>query len=101
MWERVLRLSPFAPGEALGARPAKPHDPASMAEVRRLIETRALSYRAIARRTGVPRSTISRHVLEGGWIRPMTDLLPPPTPQGERRARRGELADRILRAAEN
>lgn len=84
------------PGRARG----QPHDPAVLAEVRRLIETSALSYRTIARMTGVPRATISRHVLEGGWIRPLGDAAPPSSPEGERRARRGRLAERVLRAAE-
>ncbi|MCE4222765.1 hypothetical protein HCU64_03295 [Methylobacterium sp. C25] len=94
-------------GEAVSpTRPrGKPHDPSALAEVRRLIETSALSYRAIARITGVPRATISRHVLEGGWIRPQggpgADDLPPLSAEAERRVRRGLLAERVLRAAEH
>lgn len=37
-------------------------------------------------------------MLEGGWTRPLTDLST--TPGTEQRAQRGELAERILRAAE-
>jgi len=94
-------LSVRLPGEPgpPGAR-SRPHDPAALAEVRRWIETSALSYRAIARITGVPRATISRHVLEGGWLRPLGPEPPPPSPETERRLRRGELAERVLRAAE-
>ncbi|WP_238232632.1 hypothetical protein [Methylobacterium thuringiense] len=79
----------------------RPNDPAALAEVRRLIETSALSYRAIAKVTGVPRTTISRHVLEGGWIRPKGADAPPQSAEGERRMRRGLLAERVLRAAED
>lgn len=102
MWGSVLRLSAVLPEEPRPARTrTKPHDPAALAEVRRLIETSALSYRAIARVTGVPRATISRHVLEGGWIRPTGADVPPLSAEGERRARRGVLAERVLRAAED
>ena len=105
MWGDILRLSTALseePGDARarGQRARKPHDPACLAKVRRLIETSALSYRAIARMTGVPRSTISRHVLEGGWIRPLGGDAPPLSAEGERRARRGLLVERVLRAAE-
>ncbi|TXN22347.1 hypothetical protein FV217_11020 [Methylobacterium sp. WL9] len=79
----------------------RPNDPAALAEVRRLIETSALSYRAIAKVTGVPRTTISRHVLERGWIRPTGGDVPPLSAEGERRMRRGLLAERVLRAAED
>ncbi|GJD84103.1 hypothetical protein [Methylobacterium haplocladii] len=79
----------------------RPHAPAALAKVRRLIETSALSYRAIAKITGVPRATISRHVLEGGWIRPTGADASPLSAEGERRARRGFLAERVLRAAEH
>lgn len=102
MWEGVLRLSASLPEEP---RPApargRAHDPARLAEVRRLIETSALSYRAIARMTGVPRATISRHVLDGGWIRPQGGNAPPLSAEGERRMRRGLLAERVLRTAED
>lgn len=100
----VLRLSTALqdpPGEQPKRSRSKPHDPASLAEVRRLIETSALSYRAIARITGVPRATISRHVLDGGWIRPQGGDVPPFSAEAERRARRGLLAERVLRAAED
>lgn len=79
----------------------RPNDSAALAEVRRLIETSALSYRAIAKVTGVPRATISRHVLEAGWIRPTGADVPPLSAEGERRMRRGLLAERVLRAAED
>lgn len=107
MWDSVIRLSAVLaqePGEARAKAPGRPHDPAALAELRRLIETSTLSYRAIARATGVPRATISRHVLEGGWIRPQAGALggepPPLSAEGKRRARRGRLAERVLCAAE-
>ena len=50
---------------------------------------------------GVPRSTIARHVLEQGWLRPTAGTEEPPqSPAAQRRARRGELAALVLRAAE-
>lgn len=108
MWDSVIRLSGMparAPHNVRARAPGRPHDKSAIAEVRRLIETSALSYRAIARITGVPRATISRHVLEGGWIRPQggqgADDLPPLSAEAERRARRGLLAERVLRAAEH
>lgn len=101
MWEPVLRLSPYTPEEPRRWRGrGRPHAPDALAEVRRLVETSELSYRAIARQTGVPRTTVSRHVLEGGWLRSRGPDLPPLSPEGERRMRRGVLAERLLRAAE-
>ncbi len=104
MWGSVLRLSTALqdpPGPTRVKLRSRPHDPSALAEVRRLIETSALSYRAIAKVTGVPRATISRHVLQGGWIRPTGGDVPPLSAEGERRARRGLLAERVLRAAED
>ena len=98
----LVRLSPLPLGTpAAPPRAPKPHAPESLEAVRRLIETTHLSYRVIAARTGIPRATISRHVLAWGWLRPaLEESEPPLTPAGRRRAIRGELADRLLRAAE-
>lgn len=100
MYESPVRLSPFASGEPARRR-SWPHGAAALAEVQRLIETTQLSHRAIHGWTGVPRATISRHVLEQGWLRPWAGLEEPPqSPEAKRRWQRGELAARLLRAAE-
>lgn len=97
----LIRLSPFEPGEPASKPRWRPHGAEALAEVRRLIETTHLSYRAIQARTRVPRATISRHVLEQGWLRPWAGMEEPPhSPEAKRRAKRGELAARLLRAAE-
>lgn len=101
MFGGLIRLSPFEPGEPALKPRWRPHGAEALAEVRRLIETTHLSYRAIQARTRVPRATISRHVLEQGWLRPWAGMEEPPhSPEAKRRAKRGELAARLLRAAE-
>ncbi|GJE54372.1 hypothetical protein EKPJFOCH_0847 [Methylobacterium thuringiense] len=98
----IVRLSPFAPSESgTVRRSGRPPDPALLEVVRGLIETTTLPYREIARRTGVSAAAISRHAGARGWCRPEGPFREERlTPEGRRRERRGALAGRILRRAE-
>lgn len=101
MFDRVLRLTPGPTGELLKRRGARaPHAPETLERVRRLIETTALTYRAVAAATGVSIATIARHAAAEGWCRPVPPRSIRPTPEARRRARRAELAARLLRRAE-
>ena len=60
-----------------------PHAGSTLDRARELIETTPLSYREIARQTGVSIATISRRAKAGAWVRPQTHMPPehytPPT----------------------
>jgi hypothetical protein len=98
----IVRLSPFAACEAPSAPSGRrPPAPERLETVRGLIETTSLPYREIARRTGISPAAISRYAAARGWRRPEAALREERlTPEGRRRERRGALAGRILRRAE-
>ncbi|WP_147078773.1 hypothetical protein [Methylobacterium haplocladii] len=67
-----------------------------------MFETTTLTYREIARCTGVSPAAISRHATAKGWCRPEAVLREERlAPEGRRRSPRGALAGRILRRAED
>lgn len=78
-----------------------PHPGVTMDAVRGLVEKTTLPYRTIAARTGVSLATVSRHARAGGWVRPDAAYGEEHyTEEGRRRLRRGALAERMLKLAE-
>jgi hypothetical protein len=108
-----IGVRPDDPGAVAGPRPRgsrRPHADATVAQVRRLIEQTALTYRDIAKRTGVGCASICRWTRDGGWQRPVfapraTDTVPSAraSAQLKRRtlaARLDALAERYIRELE-
>ena len=108
-----LRVLPDDPAAVVAPRPRgslRPHTEAKMAAVRKLVEQTALTYREIAARTGVGRSTISRWAREGQWPRhpfaPRSTDTAPSARAGARlkarmlAARLAALAERYVRELE-
>jgi hypothetical protein len=81
----------------------RPHTDKVYAEVRRLIEHTALTYREIQAKTGVDSSTISCWARDGKWVRPLdaprsSDRMP--TYRASRRLKLRKLAGRLEALAE-
>jgi len=95
-----------SPRAVVGARPPgsrRPHADASVAHVRRLLETTTLTYSEISAQTGVGRASISRWARDGGWMRPLdapiaTDRVP--TVRASQKLKLRKLAERLRRLAE-
>ncbi|HEV2559433.1 MAG TPA: hypothetical protein VGU45_12465 [Microvirga sp.] len=69
--------------------------------MRQLVETTPLSYREIARRTGLSAATVCRRARAGAWIRPEAAYpIEHYTPDGRRTLKRRELAARLMAQAE-
>src|SRR5919112_2126859 len=99
---RSRNPTPDDPCLAPGRR-GRPHSDAKVQEVRRLIETTTYSYLEIARRTGVPTTTIARWMTSAKWPRPAfapraTDTVP--RWRASIRLRRRTLAGRLFDPAE-
>jgi hypothetical protein len=93
---------PFVAPHPRGSR-GHPHSDSKVLAVRRLVETTLLSYREIARRTGVSNPSISRWASAGAWARPLfapraSDTVP--RWRASARLRRRTLAARIQALAE-
>jgi hypothetical protein len=107
---RLGRVTPDEPAEGPPAitaqRPPgsrRPHTDRVYAEVRRLIEHTALTYREIQAKTGVDSSTISCWARDGKWVRPLdaprsSDRMP--TYRASRRLKLRKLAGRLEALAE-
>ncbi|MBI2713186.1 MAG: hypothetical protein HYX37_01870 [Rhizobiales bacterium] len=101
-----LRVLPDEPGAVVGTRPRgsrRPHQDATVGEVRRLIEQTALTYGEIAKRSGVGRASICRWTRDGGWQRPVfapraTDTVP--RPRAGQKLKLRLLAERLRTLAE-
>jgi hypothetical protein len=100
---RSLKPTPDDP--VPGRRPGtgRPHGDAKVTQVRRLIETTTHSYVEIAKRTGVPSTTISRWMTTTKWPRPLfaprsTDTVP--RWRASLRLRRRTLSNRLYALAE-
>ncbi|NIK49315.1 hypothetical protein FHS46_003632 [Variibacter gotjawalensis] len=81
----------------------RPHSDATVAQVRRLIETSLLNYEAISQCTGVGRASICRWTRDLKWLRPpgaprATDTVP--RFRASAKLRRRTLAERIHALAE-
>ncbi len=112
----VLRLSGRAAGDPAPRQSAtaatvtprlrgcrRPHDDATVAAVRALIETSVLTYGAISVRTGVGRASICRWARDQAWVRPAgapraTDTVP--RRRAGRKLKLRMLAERLLAVAE-
>ena len=106
-----LRVLPDDPATIAGARPRgshgqtsrRPHQDATVAAVRRLIEQSTLTYGEIAKRSGVGRASICRWTRDGGWQRPVfapraTDTVP--RPRAGQKLKLRLLAERLRTLAE-
>ncbi len=104
MWNKeLLRLSPYPLAKTAGALPRRglPHPASTIDQVRDLVHQTTLSYREIARRTGVSAATISRRARANGWYRPASTFPDEHyTPEGRRILRRRALAELLMRQAE-
>jgi hypothetical protein len=113
LYPPIVRLGGVKPDEpAEGppaithARPAgsrRPHTDMTYAEVRRLMEHTALTYREIQAKTGVDSSTISCWARDGKWVRPLdaprsSDRMP--TYRASRKLKLRKLAGRLEALAE-
>jgi hypothetical protein len=99
---RPHKPTPDDPCLAPGSR-GRPHSDAKVSQVRRLIETTTYSYVEIAKRTGVPSTTISRWMTTTKWPRPLfaprsTDTVP--RWRASLRLRRRTLSNRLYALAE-
>ena len=99
---RTHKPTPDDPCEAPGRR-GRPHSDGKMMQVRRLIETTTYSYLEIAKRTGVPSTTIARWNTNSKWVRPAfapraTDTVP--RWRASLKLRRRTLAKRLQEMAE-
>lgn len=101
-----IGVRPDDPAAVVGPRPRasrRPHTDATVAAVRRLVEQTALTYGAIAARTGVGRASICRWTRDGGWQRPpfaprATDTVP--RARASAHLKRRTLAARLSALAE-
>lgn len=90
------------PEKPVRPNPRRPHPPKTLDAIRQLYETTALSFRAIAARTGASAATVSRRARAGGWVRPDTGFaIEHYSPEGRRVLRRRALAERLLAQAEH
>jgi hypothetical protein len=106
----ILRLRPMPDAAAPVREPAapvrepargRPHGGSAIDRMRTLVETTPLSYREIARQTGLSIATISRRAKAGGWVRPETHVpVEHYTEDGRRILKRRELAARLMHQAE-
>jgi hypothetical protein len=99
----IVRLGVPPREESPVQAPARgyPHAASTLDRARELIESTPLSYREIARQTGVSIATISRRAKAGAWVRPQTHMpLEHYTPNGRRILKRRELASRLMHQAE-
>ena len=79
-----LQVQPDSPGAIVAPRARgsrRPHNDATVRDVRRLVENTTLTYGEIAARTGVGRASICRWTRDQGWKRPLfapraTDTVP-------------------------
>jgi hypothetical protein len=79
----------------------RPHGEETLTKVRDLLTLTTLSHREIGRRTGVHASTVSRLARHYGWYRPeIGGRREDVTPEGRRRLRRSDIAERLLDDAE-
>src|ERR1700748_1476236 len=103
-----LRVTPDEPTEGPPAiverapGSGRPHTDMTVAKVRHLIETTALSYKQIAAKTGVSRYSICCWTRDGKWVRPLdapraSDQVP--THGASRRLKLRKLADRLQTVA--
>jgi hypothetical protein len=105
-----LRVTPDEPAEGPPAiveqrpnRSRRPHTDLTVAKVRHLVESTALTTRQIQAKTGVVSSTISLWVRDGKWVRPLGapqgwDRMP--TYRASRRVKLRKLAGRLEALAE-
>jgi len=93
--------APLLPDRPRGAR--RSHIPATVREVRHLVETTLMTYAEIAQRTGVALGNIWRWASNGNWMRPAfapRSTRTVPTWRAGRQRRRRMLAVRCLALAE-
>jgi len=98
---RVVRKGPRDLTEKPRSR--RPHPNATIAKVRRLIETTPLTYGEIAARTGVGAASICRWTRDAGWQRHLLAPRPTDTAPSARASahmKRRQLAARLLVLAE-
>ena len=93
----IIRLNPGAPEAKPPRRQGTPVPPAQVEAVRRLVEESPLSFRAIARETGVSLACVSRLATRHDWERRHVQA-PAPNPTSEQRqdARLARLSERII-----
>jgi len=99
----LVRLSGRPRPEEMPRSPARgrPHGGSSIDRVRKLVETTPLSYREIARQTGLSIATISRRARAGGWVRPETSVpVEHYSEDGRRILKRRDLAARLMHQAD-
>lgn len=75
----IVRLSPLERPPPRRYK-AQAHRPGTVARVRELVTETILTFREIARRTGVDKGTISRWTARHGWVRPPGACKPNPRP---------------------
>ena len=96
----IVRLSGRPPEPERPRRQA--HPPATHDKIRTLVLETTLTYREIAKRTGVSAATVSRRVQANRWLRPVTGMPEEHyTPEGRRKLRRSAIAEALLRQAEH
>jgi hypothetical protein len=105
-----LRVTPDEPAEGPPAiveqrpnRSRRPHTDLTVAKVRHLVESTALTTRQIQAKTGVDSSTISLWARDGKWVRPLDAPRPwdtIPTYRASRRVKLRKLAGRLEALAE-